>query len=73
MLDDVQKALKTRYSHIHSLIFLRSLERVVTNGQLFDVLETIPEEYPIIWNQNALKWETTDLLQSKRFNRGEKK
>lgn len=72
-MDEIQKALKMRYPHIHPLVFQRSMERSTSNGHLFDILETIPQEYPIIWNDKELKWEVTDLLQSKRFDRGGKK
>ena len=72
-MDEVQKALKERYPDVHPVMFFRSAERSKTNGGLFDILETMPKEYPIVWNENELKWETTDLLQSKRFDRGEKK
>ncbi len=63
-MNEVQKALKKRYYFIHPLIFHRSLERAKTDGELFDILETIPEEMPIIWNDDTKRWiNTEDLLQ----------
>jgi hypothetical protein len=62
MMDEVQKALKSRYSHVHPLMFQRSLERAKTNGELFDLLESIPKTMPIVWNEQQSCWETTDNL-----------
>jgi hypothetical protein len=65
-MDDIQKAMRQRYSHIHPILFQRSLEHAKTNGELFDILETIPSQYPIVWDEESRKWIVTqDLLQSK--------
>lgn len=65
-MDDIQKAMQQRYSHIHPMLFQRSLEYAKTNGELFDILETIPSQYPIVWDEENRKWVVTeDLLQSK--------
>lgn len=64
-MDDVQKALRKRYTQIHLLMFVRSMEKAETNGKLFDILESMPKEYPMAWNSEEAKWETTDLLQCK--------
>jgi len=63
-MNDVQKALQERYEHIHPLLFLRSLERAKTNGELFDLLHGMPDEYPIMWDEESRAWHVTDLLQS---------
>ena len=64
-MDDVQKALKDRYSHIHPLIFQRSLEKAESNGELFDILETVPDDFPVVWDDVQKRWVVTDdLLQS---------
>jgi len=65
MLSEVQEALKQRYSHLHPLIFQRSLERARTNGELFDILDSIPiDKYPLKWREDKRVWEyTEDLLQ----------
>ena len=68
MLSDVQEALCKRYPDVHPLIFKRSLEKVKTDGELFDLLETLPQTYPIIWCEKKRAWEhTQELLQSKGF------
>ena len=64
-MDEVQKALKIRYVHLHPLIFQRSLEKAASNGELFDILESIPEETPIVWDDTHRRWvHTDDLVQS---------
>lgn len=68
-MDKTQKALKERYSHIHPLIFQRSLDKSKTNGELFDILDTFPQEYPVLWNEKTRRWEhTKDLLLSNSLN-----
>lgn len=64
-MDDVQNALKERYSNLHPLIFQRSLEKSENNAELFDILETVPEKYPIVWDDEKREWVFTgNLLQS---------
>jgi hypothetical protein len=63
-MDEIQKALKERYPNIHPLIFHRACEKSKTNGELFDVLESMPKSYPIVWDEDERKWVVTDLLQS---------
>lgn len=63
-MDETQLALKTRYAYVHPLIFQRSLDKAKTNGELFDILESIPEEMPITWNEKDRCWKhSKDLLQ----------
>jgi hypothetical protein len=73
MLDHkIVQGLKDRYSHIHPLLFQRSLERAKSNGDLFDILDTVPDRFPIVWDESSSRWVTTDdLLQSKDFSLGE--
>jgi len=61
--------LKTKYYFINPLIFVRSKERAKTAGELFDILDTIPTEFPIIWSEENKRWVTTkDLFQAKIFS-----
>jgi len=70
-MDEVQRSLKERYAHIPDLIFQRSLEKAETNGELFDILETFPKEYPVIWSEEERAWKhTTDLLQNEQYKGG---
>ena len=62
--------LKNKFSNIHPLIFHRSQERAKTPGELFDILDTIPVEYPLIWNEDTKRWMTTkDIFQIKSFTK----
>ena len=64
-MDEVQEALKERYAHLHPLLFQRCLEKAKTNGELFDLLESIPDEFPVVWDDDKRQWiHTEDLLQS---------
>ena len=54
--------LKERYD-VHPLIFHRSVERAKTAGDLFDILDTIPNKFPLIWNEKERRWLNTDLYQ----------
>jgi hypothetical protein len=63
-MDKTQQALQERYKETHPLLFQRSLEKSTSNGNLFDILEGIPE-FPVIWDENTRSWVTTDLVQSK--------
>lgn len=64
-MTDIQKALRERYKHIHPLLFLRSMERAKTDGELFDLLDTMPNEYPLVWDEKNHLWcVTEDLMQS---------
>lgn len=66
---DLLIALRQRYSGVYPLIFLRSVERASTPGEAFDILESIPQEYPIVWDDNIRRWVTTkDMLQSRKEN-----
>lgn len=69
MIDEkLVEALKLKYSSVHPLVFFRSKERAKTGGELFDILDTIPKQFPIIWNEEDKKWITTkDLFQAKSF------
>ena len=69
-MDKVQNALKQRYPDMHPLIFQRSREKAKTNGELFDILETVPSEYPVLWCETERKWiHTTNLLQNDRHQK----
>lgn len=69
--EEVIEGLRKQFFEIHPLIFQRSLERAKTAGELFDILYSVPSEYPIIWNEESKKWITTkDLFQAKTFKVG---
>lgn len=66
--ESVLTGLRKRYSNIHPLIFARSAEKAKSGGELFDILETIPVNYPIVWSEECRKWVTTnDIFQSQDY------
>lgn len=63
-MNEVQKSLKKRYSHLHPLIFSRSMEKATTDGELFDILESVPDKLPVIWDEEKRSWvHSENLLQ----------
>jgi hypothetical protein len=61
-MNEIQKAMKSRYPDLHPLIFHRSLEKAKTDGELFDLLEGMPKEFPIVWDEDRRSWVKTDNL-----------
>lgn len=70
MLDqNVVKKLKEKYSHLHPLLFHRSVEKAKSNGDLFDIVDTVPDQYPVVWNERDNRWMTLpDLFLKKEFD-----
>lgn len=69
-MDEVIESLKVRYAHVHPLLFQRSAEKAKSPGELFDILEEMPTQYPIVWDQNKRCWShTTDLLLGNTSNK----
>ena len=57
MLDEnVVAKLKDKYSHLHPLLFARSVEHAKSNGDLFDILDTVPDQYPLSWSEKENRW-----------------
>jgi len=71
-MDEIQEALKKRYPDMHPLLFLRSVEKAENDGELFDILEEVPE-LPVVWDEASRRWvQTEDLLQSEEIGKDEK-
>jgi hypothetical protein len=54
--ENVINKLKERYQDFHPLMFKRSVEKAKTLGELFDILEDIPDKYPLKWCEEKRKW-----------------
>jgi len=65
----VIEGLKTHFKQIHPVLFLRSQERAASTGNLFDILDTMPTEFPVSWDNEAYRWIQTDLLQAAEFEK----
>jgi hypothetical protein len=67
MIDkEIVEKMKPRYPHIHPLIFHRAAEKAKTAGELFDLLESFPNEYPLLIEEGGWSF-TNDLYQSRKF------
>ena len=63
--------LRERYSSLDQLLFTRSVERAKSPGDLLDILDTTPQQFPIVWCETTRRWITTqDMYQSEHFNAG---
>lgn len=55
-LTDTQKEivgkLRARYSNVHPVLFQRVLEKAKNEVELFDILDTIPDTLPLIFNSD---------------------
>ena len=71
-MNEFKSALRERYPNIHPLIFHRCVEKARSDVELFDMLDSIPTEYPIIWDENIRAWVHTDLLQKQIVEEEEK-
>jgi hypothetical protein len=63
-MNKISPALRERYKDKHPLLFQRSVEFANTNGELFDIIESVPE-LPVVWDAKSRRWATTDLVQRK--------
>lgn len=60
--DEVILAMRKRYIFLHSLLFLRSVEKARSRSELFDILDTVPAQFPLTWNDDLRRWITVDLF-----------
>lgn len=58
--EEVVNKLRMRYSNVHPLIFYRTVERAKGAGEIFDILESLPKELPVIWDAVTRRWISTD-------------
>jgi len=61
MVTDIEllEKLKERYNTVDPIVFLKTVGLAKTSGELFDILEDIPKNYPIVWNPDIRKWVNT--------------
>lgn len=68
--DELLAGFRERYPDIHPLIFQRSVDKAESPGELFDILETFPDEYPLVWCDQERCWKKTeDVFQKKALDR----
>jgi hypothetical protein len=59
---DVVKNMGERYKNVPPLIFHRSASYAKTPGELFDILESIPNTFPLIWDEKTRTWTTVENI-----------
>jgi hypothetical protein len=59
---DVVFALKNRYAGLPPLLLSRSIERARNEVELFDILDTVPGTFPLVWSSHHRRWLACDLL-----------
>jgi hypothetical protein len=65
---EIIESLRERYNEVHPLIFQRSIDHANSEVELFDVLDGIPDGYPIAWSETEHKWVATeDVWLQKNF------
>lgn len=60
--DDIYEGLRKRFEDVFPLLFHRSRERAKSPGDLFDILASLPERFPVVWNGPGRCWAHTDDL-----------
>lgn len=61
MKHEVVRKLRERYQGVPQVIFIRSLEKARTLGDLFDIVSTAPTKFPLEWNSNERRWVTSKV------------
>ena len=61
---EIVQNLVERYDRLPVLILQRSVERAVSEVELFDILDTVPSDYPLVWDNKCRRWMTGDLFGS---------
>lgn len=60
--EEVPVAFRERYSKIHPLLVRRSVEKAKSMGDLFDILEQVPDDFPLKWSEGQRRWVVTGLF-----------
>jgi hypothetical protein len=67
---------RSKYAHVHPLVFHRSVEKASSFLNLFEILESLPEFPPFSWDGSRRCWARDDdvmgleALKSMRKGRG---
>jgi len=62
--DSLLGNFRAKYSHLHPLVFQRSLERASSSLDLFEILESVPAEPPYSWDESRRSWRRDEDLMS---------
>lgn len=64
MDSEIVQKLRARYARLPLLIVQRSIERATTEAELFDILDSVPDSWPMVWNNVSRRWESTQLFRA---------
>lgn len=53
---NIIKKLRERYSEMHPVMFIRSIERSKDATDLFDILDSFPNKFPVKWSEQERRW-----------------
>lgn len=68
LTEEITQKLRERYPDLPPMIFHRSMERAKSDGDLFDILDSFPKIYPVVWSDTAYRWlSTKDVYQTGSF------
>lgn len=59
---DIVEKLRLRYSKVHPVLFQRILEKSINETELFDILDTIPDSFPLIFDNDTRRLMPTSLI-----------
>ena len=62
MNSDIVSVLKRRYANLPPLLLSRSIERARNETELFDILDGVPDELPLVWSIEERRWKTCELV-----------
>ena len=74
--DPAFENFRSKYAHVHPLVFHRSVEKASSFMNLFEILESVPDEPPFSWSESRRSWVRDDdvmgieALKSMRKGRG---
>lgn len=64
---------REKYSHLHPLVFHRSMERASSAIELFEILEGVPVGRPFVWDESKRAWVPEGDLMGFRLLEGMKR
>jgi len=64
----IVEGIRKRHFKVHPLIFHRSVEYARDATHLFDILESMPKRFPIVWDEATGVWVfCRDITLQKKF------
>lgn len=57
MVHDIEllKKMQERYM-VDPIVFIKTIGLAKTSGELFDILEDMPKNFPIVWDDEKRRW-----------------